>query len=524
MRLTILLACLLLTFPALAQVGNVRFRVDSVGQGVSYIRGYTFIGYDSVATGDRMIVAVDGECHELDVLTAQKTGPRFFTGTVNKVLDVGEIYFGVVYRGILRRMPKYMNNDQRRCVIEKMLTASTITEPPLEFVDTIRVPSVVREQGFDVNDGLLAFSPWGSSVTYLYEVGDGDPREIAQVPFGGSVYIWGHFLTISTLGTWKIYDISDPTRPVELSTGSKTLNSYYKGYFYGMEHDNGNTIIRIDPYSGKTSFVARSLKLSYAFYENSRAAFYGNAMYIPMTNVHSDTVYVVDLKGDSLATKLLVDGYGTNTSLFVHKDRLFVGSRDTLYCFTLDDPLHPQRKWAFGGIKGGAASFHHLKIVGDYAYMSDNNADGSVIAVISLKDIDNPRLVKKVKIKGVSPRSMAIDGGYLYVADRNAPYIEIYRIGFTEKIPSLDVSQFKADEINTDLVQTTDIIAEETVTDTIKTRGIITPKFWMHGGNPIDKDDNPGFFNANYVSIHAGLEVAFSISRHRVCRCRNYVR
>ncbi|RMH34114.1 MAG: hypothetical protein D6694_15430 [Gammaproteobacteria bacterium] len=228
-------------------------------------------------------------------------------------------------------------------------------------------------------------------------------------------------------------------------------------------------------------------------------------MYVPMNVSHSDTVYVVDLRGDSLATKLLVEGYNNNTSLFVHKDRLFVGTRDSLYCFTLDDPLHPQRRWAFGGIKGGSASFHHLKIVGDYAYISDNNADGSVIAVISLKDIDNPVLVKKIKIKGVSPRSLAIDGGYLYVADRNAPYIEVYRIGSTEKVPSLNVSQFQADEINSKIVQTTDIIAEETVTDTIKTKGIITPKFWMHGGKPLDKDDNPGFFNANYVSIHAGL-------------------
>ncbi|RMH34657.1 MAG: hypothetical protein D6694_15100, partial [Gammaproteobacteria bacterium] len=210
MRLPILFASLLFAFSAVAQVGNVRFRVESAGQGMSNIRGYVFLGYDSVATGDKVIVSFNGECKELALNSVQQTGSRFFTATVYDTLVGGKVYFGAIYRGILRKVPKYMDDATQKCIIEKLLTASTITEPPLEFVDTIRVPSVVREQGFDVNNGLLAFAPWGSSVTYLYEVGDGDPREIAQIPFGGSAYIWGRFLTISSLGTWKIYDISDP--------------------------------------------------------------------------------------------------------------------------------------------------------------------------------------------------------------------------------------------------------------------------------------------------------------------------
>ncbi len=145
----------------------------------------------------------------------------------------------------------------------------------------------------------------------------------------------------------------------------------------------------------------------------ARFALIGNYMYA----VSTDSLKVIDVSSDedpSVANSIGL-GWGIET-IFPFKDKLFIGSNDGMFIYSVQNPTGPLKQ----------GNFNHLRtcdpVIADnnYAYVTLHSGSQCAgfenqLDVLDIADLQSPQLIKTYQL--TNPRGLSKDGDLLFICD-----------------------------------------------------------------------------------------------------------
>lgn len=210
--------------------------------------------------------------------------------------------------------------------------------------------------------------------------------------------------------------------------------------------DNSNGYIEYPPWREDFTFVADYNSAAGATGKTntgtggSLARFMVYDEFLYAVDNYSLRMFTISTPSNPSMVKEMYVGWNIET-LFPYENKLFLGSTNGMYIYSLADPANPMFISQFSH----ASSCDPVVVSGDYAYVTlragnlcgDNN---SQLDVIDIKDLQNPVLLKEYPME--EPYGLGIDDSLLFVCDGSAG-LKIYNAADPLAIDDHKIAQYK---------------------------------------------------------------------------------
>ena len=106
-------------------------------------------------------------------------------------------------------------------------------------------------------------------------------------------------------------------------------------------------------------------------------------------------------------------------TVFIHEDRIYIGSQDGMYIYSIAQPAQPKRE----GVYRHTRSCDPVVVEGNYAYVTlrDGTDCRGGVNQLDVVDVSNPARPRKVKTYPMTnPHGLGIDNGTLFICDGRA--------------------------------------------------------------------------------------------------------
>ncbi len=210
--------------------------------------------------------------------------------------------------------------------------------------------------------------------------------------------------------------------------------------------DNTNGYIEYPPWRDDFTFVAEYNSAAGATGKTntgtggSLARFMVYDEFLYAVDNYSLRMFTISTPSNPSMVKEMYVGWNIET-LFPYENKLFLGSTNGMYIYSLSDPANPMFISQFSH----ASSCDPVVVSGDYAYVTlragnlcgDNN---SQLDVIDITDLQNPFLLKEYPME--EPYGLGIDDSLLFVCDGSAG-LKIYNAADPLTIDEHKIAQYK---------------------------------------------------------------------------------
>lgn len=170
----------------------------------------------------------------------------------------------------------------------------------------------------------------------------------------------------------------------------------------------------------------------------ARFTIWGNYMYV-VDNTHLIT-YDISMANNPKPVKTTEIGFNIET-IFPYDDKLFIGSRDAMFVYSIANPDNPVQI----GQAGHLSACDPVVASDDVAYVTVRNgsACGGTLNVLYVYDITNPETPSEINVlQMTNPYGLGIKDNVLYVCDADAG-LKVYKRGSGYQNYSLDFATSK---------------------------------------------------------------------------------
>jgi hypothetical protein len=210
--------------------------------------------------------------------------------------------------------------------------------------------------------------------------------------------------------------------------------------------DNSNGYIEYPPWREDFTFVADYNSAAGATGKTntgtggSLARFMVYDEFLYAVDNYSLRMFTISTPSNPSMVKEMYVGWNIET-LFPYENKLFLGSTNGMYIYSLADPANPMFISQFRH----ASSCDPVVVSGDYAYVTlrAGNLCGdlnSQLDVIDIRDLQNPVLLKEYPME--EPYGLGIDDSLLFVCDGSAG-LKIYIAADPLAIDDHKIAQYK---------------------------------------------------------------------------------
>jgi len=236
------------------------------------------------------------------------------------------------------------------------------------------------------------------------------------------------YLTNSSINTFSIIDVTDPAKPIEISTlSSSTALSFIKGldvsgryaYVSGLE-----TVQIIDISNPSNPMIVGGVTST----DFSSDSIYVSGNYAYVSGVNS--IQVINISNPSSPTIVgaIVSStaLGSVTSLYVSGAYAYISDRssDSLRIIDISNPINPM---IIGSVVSSTALNDpwSVYVSGKYAYLANETDDS--LRIVDVSNPTSPTIVGGIKDSSLlnGARSVSVSGKYAYVAARDDNSIRI---------------------------------------------------------------------------------------------------
>jgi hypothetical protein len=276
----------------------------------------------------------------------------------------------------------------------------------------------------------------GAGTLQIFDTSDPTaPVVISSTSVGAdpfAVYVAGRYAYVVTnfgtaVGTFQIYDVSNPAAPIRVSsTSTDGLTSVYVQGRYAYVTDFGNNLLDVYDISNPSSPTFTGSVVTGANPRN----LYVQGRYVYVVNQTDANLQAFDVSNPALPVLVsTVSTGGAPFDVYVQGRYAYVAnfSSNSLQIFDVSNPTSIPS--AVGSVTSSSAPFY-LYVQGRYAYVANNT--GSNIQVFDVSKPTAPVSVNSISTFSGSAsglRSIYVQGRYAYAVANNNSKLEIFDLG-----------------------------------------------------------------------------------------------
>jgi hypothetical protein len=347
----------------------------------------------------------------------------------------------------MANVPVYMSNEEFKTAVKKT-AQQEVKEPGKIYIKDKYL--FVNE----VNKGIHVYNN-ANPTSPVYTC-------FINIPGNVDLAIKGNLLYADSYIDLVVIDISDPSNPKEIDRYAGAFPDIYPVYNYQyptapIEHDKGIvvgwkveeiTVERIEDtyyYRGGIFYAMDAAKSNTAFVSSvgvagsmARFAIKENALYAIN---HGYQLKIFNIGSTKIAKQDSINSLWNIETLFTYDKKLFIGSSNGMLIYDISDSKHPVYISQYNHV----TSCDPVVVSGDYAFVtlrSGNNCHNIIneLNVVSLKDIQNPKLVKAYPM--FNPHGLGIDNNLLFICDGSAG-LKVYDASDVNTIDQKLIKQFE---------------------------------------------------------------------------------
>jgi hypothetical protein len=254
------------------------------------------------------------------------------------------------------------------------------------------------------------------------------------------VYVQGRYAYVisNTANTFEIYDVSNPTTPISISSITTGAASgpfwvYVQGQYAYVVNGTSNTLLIFDVSNVAAPTQVSSISMGAA---TSPRSVYVQGRYAYIVNNTSATLRAVDLNNPNapvLAGSVAVGASPRTVCVQGRYAYIVCNTANTLEVYDVSNPYSIPA--AVGSVSTGAATGPFaVAVQGRYAYVILNTTNS-----LQIYDISNPASIPAAvgtAVTSAGPRAVYVQGRYAFVTNQTANNIQVFDVS----TPSAPVS------------------------------------------------------------------------------------